>query len=770
MTANPDRLYELLPTLYRESDAAERYALRALLRIVGRQAAVVEESIERLYDDLFIETCRPWVVPYIGDLVGNRLLFDQERLPRRGTADELFPDLAGPDLRPPVAIRTRADVAKTIYYRRRKGTLPMLEELARDVTGWPAHAVEFFELLGWTQHREHFRPQSRWTDVRRVDAMERVEGPFDEASHTVDVRRIAPAEGWHNIPNIGFFVFRLGSYELGRVPARQAGPDWRWHFSPLGNPAPLFTRWRREGDEAGLATELHVATPVRRAFFYEDLVRYRNAEPVRPDFTDLYGLPEPIAATGVHPEASFFVLRNGVPVTPAQDPAAAPDALQAQIICRHLDAWPGAQPAGRIIGIDPRRGRIVVGDGWGDATQRIDVYFHYGFPADLGGGPYERQRWLVRPAPGAHRLFVREGANPAVEPDTFPSLTDALAEWETVLGRGDAVVGVLDSRTYALPGSIVLRNEGFLVIEAANGERPLLQTAAGGLELDVLPPAVAGDPDRRAALTLSGVVVEGHLHVTGDLGRLRLLHTTLVPGRRLRGDDGEPDTTLPSVEVDAGPPADPLNAQLRVEVAFSILGPLVVPPHAHGVWLLDSILDGLDHAAAALAGGAVEAAALHAERSTVFGALHIHTLHLSESIVTGEIQTVRTQEGCVRFSWIPTGSRTPRRYRCQPDLAAAAAVERALGQNPTLTQAERDQIRAAVLGWLVPAFAARRYGQPAYAQLRPAAPLEIRTGAEDGAEMGVYCHLKQPQRESNLRLRLEEYLPFGLEAAVLYAT
>ena len=72
----------------------------------------------------------------------------------------LFADLVGPNLRPTNAIRTRADVAKTIYYRRRKGTVPMLEELARDVTGWAAHAVEFFELLMWNQNLNHLRLHS----------------------------------------------------------------------------------------------------------------------------------------------------------------------------------------------------------------------------------------------------------------------------------------------------------------------------------------------------------------------------------------------------------------------------------------------------------------------------------------------------------------------------------------------------------------------------------------------------------------------------------
>jgi hypothetical protein len=36
--------------------------------------------------------------------------------------------------------------------------------------------------------------------------------------------------------------------------------------------------------------------------------------------------------------------------------------------------------------------------------------------------------------------------------------------------------------------------------------------------------------------------------------------------------------------------------------------------------------------------------------------------------------------------------------------------------------------------------------------------------------MGVFSHLKQPQREANLRVALEEYLPFGLQAGMFYVT
>jgi len=246
MAYDPNSLYNLLPAVYRERDAAHNYPLRGLLSLIGNQAALLDGNIAELYNNLFIETCADWVIPYIGDLVSNNLLFDTTRIPVANTAQTLFPDLQGRDLRPPVAVPIRADVAKTIYYRQRKATPRMLEELAHDVTGWPAHVVEFFQHLGWTQNMEHIRYECQWTDVRSLDAMDRIDGAFDETMHTVDVRHIGQQEGWYNIRNIGFFLWRVNSYPLERVPARQASQPWQYHFSPLGNPAPLFTRLRPE--------------------------------------------------------------------------------------------------------------------------------------------------------------------------------------------------------------------------------------------------------------------------------------------------------------------------------------------------------------------------------------------------------------------------------------------------------------------------------------------------------------------------------------------
>src|SRR5262249_21040277 len=91
-------LFDLLPTLYRVRDADHGTALQALLHVLEREARVVDRDIEQLYENWFIETCDPWVVPYIGDLLGVRRLHPVG--PGTGSL--------------------RAYVANTLSYRRRK--------------------------------------------------------------------------------------------------------------------------------------------------------------------------------------------------------------------------------------------------------------------------------------------------------------------------------------------------------------------------------------------------------------------------------------------------------------------------------------------------------------------------------------------------------------------------------------------------------------------------------------------------------------------------
>ncbi len=163
--------------------------LRALLGVMEVELRAIEDDVEGLYENAFIETCEEWVVPYLADLLGVRGLEDE----------------------PSAVISQRARVANTLGYRRRKGTLAALEGLVRDVTGWPARAVEYFELLATTQHLEHPRPgKGGLFDLRAVRDPQPLSGPFATAPHNADLRSIAAGEGRHNLGNLGLFLWRLG--------------------------------------------------------------------------------------------------------------------------------------------------------------------------------------------------------------------------------------------------------------------------------------------------------------------------------------------------------------------------------------------------------------------------------------------------------------------------------------------------------------------------------------------------------------------------------
>jgi hypothetical protein len=203
------------------------------MRVLTRELEVVEADIDYLYDNWFIETCEDWVVPYIGDLVGARRL-------------RSFGDDGG---------ALRAYVANTLSYRQAKGTVAVLEQLTRDVTGWPAHAVEFFRRLIQTQNVNHVRPDNLGTvSVRDADGASQAGGPFESTAHSIDVRAIATGEGRYDIPNVGLFVWRLQSFFIPYVfddeagyrgaaqPKQAAQGAGHYHLDPIGRDLQLFNR------------------------------------------------------------------------------------------------------------------------------------------------------------------------------------------------------------------------------------------------------------------------------------------------------------------------------------------------------------------------------------------------------------------------------------------------------------------------------------------------------------------------------------------------
>ena len=129
------------------------------------------------------------------------------------------------------------------------------------------------------------------------------------------------------------------------------------------------------------------------------------------------------------------------------------------------------------------------------------------------------------------------------------------------------------------------------------------------------------------------------------------------------------------------------------------------------------------------------------------------------------------RERAVRPSCRPVSSaRTSRSSSSWPVLAAAATQSGSPPSSQPDTEIDTNGNPATVLAWLRPSFVSARYGDPGYGLLATYAPVQITTGAEDGAEMGAFHMVQAARREANLRAALDEYLRFGLEAGIFYAS
>ena len=837
-------LFELLPAVYRIRDTEEQGALEALLSIIDGQFDQIESDIGGLYDDWFIETCEEWVVPYIGDLLGVRNLHEIES----------------------AGFSRRAYVANTLAYRRRKGTLAVLEQLARDVTGWPAKAVEFFELLSTTQYLNHLRNHNRTTlDLRSPD-VELFGTAFETSTHTGEVRRIASGRGRYNIPNVGLYLWSLQAYAVDEVEARRFGPgDFRFFFEPvdlsaLGAQPPLFNSPEAETDIADLAGELNLPGVLRRRPLHDELDDRRQAiaddipleeveraaawfgaspviqiriasesDPIPPHEVAICNLMDDSSGAWRRPAASLdyvstdagegTVSSAGTTVTGAdthfQDYFAAGDSVVAgdqtipissigsdTSIETSAPFDPALSPGTRYrrgrpvpirVGVDPKLGRLALAEG--ENHDGVRVGYAYGFSGDVGGGPYDRRmsldQWVEPPATVADRVTwhvgVAKDPDPVAMPPNqiFSTLTDAIAEWNSVGSTGEhpfGLISVMDNSTYAesLTGAskVTVPDGGTLIV--AGAEWPASQDEHGNIVPRragrIVPigkrPHVLGDLELKGEaasngrgsgrIVLDGLLIEGEVTVMpGDLRAILIAHCTLVPNRG--------GLLVRSADSDGL-----RNGNLTVELVRSISGPVRVHRRVEELSVTESIIDAAGDPFAISGPARTFGSACQIVRSTVFGRTKVQQVGLgSESIFVERVLVERAQMGCMRFSYVPRhpdaaeDSRTPRRYRCQPDLALA---EKAQELGVAATSDLPAEVAQSIRSRIRPHFTNSHYGLPGYTQLTTSTAAEITSGAENESEMGVWWHLMNHQRAANLSAALNEYLRFGLEAGSIRVT
>ncbi len=731
-TQSADRLYQLLPVVYRLRDADRGYPLRALVQVFAEQAAVLDSDISQLYENWFIETCQEWVVPYLGDLIGY--------VPAAQSGEPAGVGSLRSQERERLLI-SRREVANTIRYRRRKGTLAVLEDLGMAVAEWPGRAVEFYRLLGYMQNINYLHPdRGRTVDVRDGDALEDLNGPFEELAHNVDVRCISARHSpeRYNIPDVGLFVWRLRSYPVTHAPAyclEEVSPNY-FLFSVLGNDTPLYTR-----PAAPLPHppgKLNLPLPISRRDF--DLT-----EPGENNEAETSGVPL------YYGDGKSITLWLGN----SQEPVPA-----ASIVPADLADWTYRPLPGQIA-VDPVLGRIAFPP---TQARRLTVWvsYNYGFSADMGGGEYERPL----SQPNSFSLYL------VGEQETFTHINDALAQWRTD-SPANAVIEITDSGVYVEPITIDLKPGQTLQLRAANRKRPVIrllnwQTSQPD-NLTITGTANKATGKAECWCTLDGLIITGRgVQVQGDVAGVIIRHSTLVPGWGLDTDCQPTRPTEPSLELDDAPDC------IRIE--HSILGSIQVnrdevkndPCTIH---ISDCIVDATDQQQIAIGapGKLCAFAEVTIKRSTVIGKVQVQEVTLGEnSIFMGTMVVCRRQGGCLRFCYVIPGSRTPKRYECQPDLAEAAVSAQVAADN--LDSETQEALLTSERLRVEPEFNSVRYGTPTYCQLADACAAEISAGADDESEMGAFHDLYQPQRAENLRVRLREYTPAGMTAGILFAS
>jgi hypothetical protein len=545
------RLWELLPAVYRTDDTntdGSPGPLHEMLNRIGAQVAVVRRSLDRLWADQSIETCDDWLIPYIADLLGTNLINGLD------------------------APAQRLDVANTIHYRRRKGTLAVLEELARTVTGWDACVVEGFRRLARTRHSLDpmvgggafpnaspddvatlltaeglsgaltRTPAGGLADLRSPHGAAMAGSAFDESFHTADMRIGRGALGHFGIPKLLVFLWRLNAFGIaGGTPVAVAGCPDQFVFDPTGREIPLFLPSTANNDDPNPAYDWQVPGRIT-AGLQQAMAAAASTTPPPPAldsfaYSARLGTDEGVTLEPVWPELGRFQIQPPSPPTSATN---------------------------------------------------LTVDYHYGFSANLGAGPYDRLLLddpVERKSPTA---TVKDGTGLDVQ------LSQLAATGVLEIGGSRTYETLADVGTTAVP----IGDE--VVVAAAPQQRPVLRPAPASPPAGTAPTWVFTGGGGPSNLTLDGLLISGcDIVLRGSFDKVRITACTLDPGGADHSPAGSPPAATPlahgvdgrelrptTIWIEAGadaPPGSPPAAsppesgtgaigELRID--HSIVGPI----------------------------------------------------------------------------------------------------------------------------------------------------------------------------------------------------
>jgi len=760
-------LYARLPEIYRQRDTEQQPPgqLQAYLALVENVFGAVHENIGGLYRDLFIETCAPWVIPYIGDLLGVSVLSGE-------------------------TWTLRADVADTIELRRMKGTIHAIELLAYDLTQWAAHCVELREILAWFQHLNHQRPDVQSTNpalagvvrggtvpIKDPALVSLLGTPFDPFAHYPDLKKVELGILRPNLPSLAIFLWRLIAFQApvsiplarGQValtPGTPTGADFaaRFDMEPSGKPIVLFNTSRVTPNAVPpvLSTVDQVPGPI-------PIARITQASPL--------GVPAEYVAVNAYDATATNLTSVQVTDVGLQFhlPKAAFPADTWTIRGANLCAWEaGLRPelANREIVVDPRIGRAVFGvETAAEATaleNSLLVTFTYGAEGAVGAQPIELPLPPEWTTPAVQRRNVQLRQDPLALQHALDNLNTA---------NSPVLIAIEDSLTHELDlgavagtttenGIVTLNLKHPVAIVAVNGNRPLirLKTPLAFRPVEVTASDGENQSDVDALVATLNVRLQG-LYLTQDsvavapliaraaVARLEINGCTLDPGSIMQLN-GTPAPAIISTKLDAqfgfASPADYQNFKVTPQIVIgqSITGPLLMDaPYALNIQgsIIDAgappAIDGTNAFAISSAADPVNdyGPPLAFQQSTFFGRCRLRSASGAGGIFCHALEVWNNQVGCIRrSSFSSETNRMPQNFAC---------------------------VTGAVVN-----FTDGSWNQSGYAQLALDCDERVLENGPNDDQMGAFGYLLEAHKWRNLQVRLREYMPAGTRPEIIPVT
>jgi hypothetical protein len=768
MSQARDRLYNLLPAIYRPRDELAGRPLQALLAVIENEFNLLEIDLAATYDNWFIETCDAWVIPYLADLVGiaDQAIFEQPFFGQRRL------------------------VANHIAYQRRKGLAAILALMARDVSGWHAYVVDLSQRVAQTQSMKHVkRSQGKTLDLRQGEELALLGTAFDRAARTLDVRRVDADTRSGSLPGLvspnalGLYLWRLQSYPVRQAQAGvPAGirPHYRYEtrhsnglvrtrsiliktrhftFDPLGRELPLFIQPETIDHLDGPVGPGHFPQPLTRKMLAVDLAQPGSAS----NQSDFSLEDDQKSSRYYGPQKEIAIWLNGC-LVPADE------ILCGSIRNDNTADWDeqlrafNKRDERKTAVVDPENGRLLLARAV--ARDKVTVNYTYGFSHNLGSGPFRQDGpdAADRPArQNAARIDIVKSSLPLDWDDTIQrvrcrekvtvsSLKEALDLWQELCGHGpstdqpplacedgrnkvqppQAIIRFLDSGTYHLSGPLQpsLPSGSYLSIEAAPGERPTIMVKKRYSQAPRKPKGpgpIANDDVFDRHFRLQGLLVRGRVALPAvSAGKLdfQIKGCTFLDGLDLHiSEKVLLDFKISSSVIDS----------IRVEPSVDRKGSLLIE---------DSLVRG--GVSTKQSGDHKDSFVTGIYRSTIFGDAELLNIsQIKDSILMGRltVEKIEMEQVVMQYSYV-AGTDLP----------------------------ETNRAYCIIGSQVQPVFTSTQPTHPGYAQLRVACPQQIRNGASNGAEMGAFNSLQENRREANLKLILPDYLPLGQKIGLFKVT